>query len=230
MRFNATKGKMGTEMKKIISLLLAIICVFTLFSCGDESPIDGFTKIVSSSEPTKIITLTSYNDGDNLLTGSYETQFYGADFMMVYNYQSYAVPAPDANPDEFIANYEGKIYYHEGLYSVDEGATWTTGTPNESAMQVKFDLGAVELKDFTISKDKKTLTATVSAEEAEKILGVKVASTEDGVKIEVVHDGKNLRQIRVSYSTENATLVSLETSYSYSEVTSPFANGDAAGE
>ena len=221
---------MGTKMKKIISLLLAIICMFALFSCGEESPVDAFTKIVSSSEPTKIITLTSYNDGDNVLLGSYETQVYGSDFMMVYNYESYQIPAPGANPDEYIVSREGKIYYHEGLYSTDEGQTWTTGTPSESSMQVKFDLGAVNLKDYKISKDKKTLDITVSAEEAEKILGIKVSATEDGVQIQVVHDGKNLRQIRVSYSTENATLVSLETSYSYSEVTSPFANGDATGE
>ena len=221
---------MGTKMKKIISLLLAIICMFALFSCGDDSSVDSFAKIVSSSEPTKIITLTSYNDGDNVLTGSYETQIYGADFMMVYDYESYQVPAPGANPDDFIAHRVGKIYYHEGLYSIDEGKTWNTGTPNESAMQVKFDLGAVELKDYKISKDKKTLDITVSSEEAEKILGIKVSATEDGVQIQVVHDGKNLRQIRVSYSTENATLVSLETSYSYREVTSPFASSDAAGE
>ena len=35
------------------------------------------------SEPTKIITLTSYNDGDNVLTGRYETQLYGSDFMII---------------------------------------------------------------------------------------------------------------------------------------------------
>ena len=97
-------------------------------------------------------------------------------------------------------------------------------------MQVKFDLSAVELKEPSISADKKTLNVTVSAEEAEKILGIKVSATEDGVKIEVVHDGKNLRQIRVSYSTADDTLVSLETSYSYSEVTSPFAKGDETVE
>lgn len=220
----------GAKMKKIISLLLAIICMFALFSCGDESPVGAFTKIVASSEPTKIITLTSYNDGENVLTGSYETQFYGSDFMMLYSYESYQIPAPGANPGDYIAHREGKIYYRDGLYSVDEGANWTTGTPSENAMQVKFDLDAVKLKDYKISKDKKTLEVIVSAEEAEKILGIKVSATEDGVNIQVVHDGKNLRQIRVSYSTENATLVSLETSYSYSEVTSPFANGDATGE
>ena len=221
---------MGTKMKRIISLLLAIICVFTLFSCGEDSPVTAFTKIVSSSEPTKIITLTSYNDGDNVLLGSYETQFYGSEFMMLYDYEAYQVPAPGANPDDYIAHRNGKIYYRDGLYSTDEGNTWNTGTPSESAMQVKFDLNAVELKDYNVSKDKKTLDVTVTAEEAEKILGIEISATEDGVQIQVVHDGKNLRQIRVSYATENATLVSLETSYSYSEVTSPFASDDATGE
>ena len=218
---------MGTKMKRIISLLLATVCLFALFSCGGDSNVEAFTKIVSSSEPTKIITVTSYDDGENVLAGRYESQIYGADFMMNYNYEDYAVPAAGANPDEYIALHEGTIYYRGGLYSVDGGNTWTTATPSETARQVKFDLGAVELKGYELSKDKKTLTVTVSVEDAEKILGVKLSATEDGVEIEVVHDGKNLRQIRVSYSTENATLVTLDTSYSYSEVTSPFADASA---
>ena len=121
---------------------------------------------------------------------------------------------------------QNKKAYHD--YFVDEkyeAGIALFGTEVKSIRQ-----GAVNLKDYKISKDKKTLDITVSAEEAEKILGIKVSATEDGVQIQVVHDGKNLRQIRVSYSTENATLVSLETSYSYSEVTSPFANDDATGE
>ncbi len=218
---------MGTKMKKIISLLLATVCLFALFSCGDSS-VEDFTRIVSSSEPTKIITNTSYDNGSDVLRGSYETQIYGADFMMAYNYEDYVTPAPGVDPDEYIAKHEGKVYYHDGLYSTDEGKTWTTGTPSETARQVKFDLGAADIADYTLSEDGKTLSFTVSAEDAEKILGVKLSATEDGVEIKVVHDGNNLRQIRVSYSTENATIVTLETSYSYSEVTSPFANGDAA--
>ena len=205
---------MGTKMKRIISLLLATVCLFALFSCGGDSSVEAFTKIVSSSEPTKIITVTSYDDGENVLAGRYETQIYGADFMMDYNYEDYAIPAAGASADEYIASHVGKVYYRNGLYSTDGGNTWTTATPSESARQVKFDLGAVELKGYTLSKDEKTLTVTVSAEDAEKILGVKLSATEDGVNIEVVHDGKNLRQINVSYSTENATLVTLETSYS----------------
>ena len=91
-------------MKKIISLLIALGCIFTFFSC-DDAPIFAFSKIVSMSEPTKIITLTSYNDGDNVLTGRYETQLYGSDFMMNCEYQTYQKPAAGLNASEYICSF-----------------------------------------------------------------------------------------------------------------------------
>ena len=211
-------------MKRIISLLLALICVFAFVSCGEETtPIDQFINVVNSSAPTKIITQTSYSDSETTFRGRFETTIYasGSEFEMSYNYQDYANPETAANPDEYIANHKGVVYYRAGLYSTD-GVNWTAESPNVTTMQVKFELSAAILGEFEISKDGKTLTATVTAEQAEKILGVAVSATEDGVEITVTHDGNNLRGVLVSYSTEYASIVTLETSYSYNAVTSPF--------
>ncbi|MBE6644272.1 MAG: hypothetical protein E7612_02695 [Ruminococcaceae bacterium] len=209
-------------MKKIISLLIALSCVFALFSC-DESPIDSFAQIVSSSEPTKIITLTSYNDGKNSLTGRYETQLFGSDFVMDCEYETYQIPSPGLDENEFIKSVPVTVYYRDGLYSTDGGATWSAQVPSETAMQFELNLASGKLKDYKISTDGKTLTATVSAEDTEAVLGTKLSADEDGVSIRIVHDGKSLRQIYISYVTENEGQVSYETSYSYAEIQSPFA-------
>ena len=220
----------GTEMKKIISLLLAFASALILFSCGSDSSVDKFVKIVSSSEPTKIITQTSYSDSENTLRGRYETIIYGDDFEMSYSYQNYQMPGAGVNPDDFIATYEGKIYYHDGLYSSDGGLTWNADIPGETTMQVKFDIKKSLLGDYEISKDKKTLTSTVTDENAEKILGIKISANEDGVNLTIVHDGQNIRNILISYVAESGATVSYETSYSYSAVTSPFEEGPGGEE
>lgn len=208
-------------MKKIISLLLALTCIFAFVSCGEETAADKFVKIVNSSEPTRIITNTSYDDGENKFVGRYETTLYGSDFEFSYSYQQYADPTTSANPDEYIQTVSGKVYYNDGLYSVD-GVNWGAVSPDAAAMQVKFVLDAENLGDYEISTDGKTLETVVTAEQAEAILGIKLNATEDGVSIVITHDGKNLRGITVSYATEYAEVVSLDTSYSYNAVVSPF--------
>jgi len=209
-------------MKKIISLLLALICVFAFVSCGDEgTPADKFVKIVNDSAPTKITTNTSYNDGETTFIGRFETTLYGSDFELSYSYQKYADPTEATNPDEYIQTISGNVYYNDGMYSED-GKNWGSKTPDAAAMQVKLALDAKNLGQYEMSKDGKTLEAVVTAEQAEAILGVALNATADGVSITITHDGKNLRRIVVSYATEYAVVVSLDTSYSYNAVVSPF--------
>ncbi len=211
-------------MKKIIALLLALTSVFALFSCGgDLTGVDLFASIADGSAPTKIITQTVYNDSvnDNTLNGSFVTTVYGDDFEMECNYDYYPTVAPGIDPDKYIDTKSVAVLYHDGQYSTD-GETWGTKVPSEVTKQVKFELSVDNLGEYEISADGKTLTATVTAEQAAAILGIAVSANEDGVSITVTTDGKNLREISVSYATENASLVSIVTSYSYNPVVSPF--------
>ena len=219
-------------MKKIVSLFIALSCIFALFSCG-ETPIDSFAEIVSSSAPTKIVTLTSYNDGDNTLTGEYKTEFYGSDFTMYCNYEFYQAPTAGLDPGSYITSEPKTIYYRDGLYAVWNHAdgeevnldelVWGASVPNETAMQLKLNLDAKKVKSQSVSSDKKSLEITVATENAEAVLGCKLAANENGITIVIEHDGKSLRKISVSYVTESEAEVYYETSYAYNKVVSPFA-------
>ncbi len=210
------------KIKRILCLLLAMTCIFALISCGGPSA-DEFIKIADSSSPTKIITQTSVNDGDETLTGRFETSVSDLGYTMVYEYQRYAtveegVAADD--PEGFIKTVSGTVYYKDGSYSTD-GENWTTDIPDASTLQVKFKLSEKNLGKFSVSDDGRTLTTTVTSAQAAKMLGIDVAATEDGVAITIVTDGQYLRRISVYYATENSENVSIETSYSYeSTVTS----------
>jgi hypothetical protein len=203
-------------MKRIISILLAIICVFSLASCGEA---DDVISIVNSSRPTKITTQTTYNTENDKLVGSFVTTINGSDSELVYEYQRYATVeegVAEDNPDEYIKTLSGTVYYKDGKYSTDN-ENWTTEAPDATTMQVKLNLTEKNLGKYTVSKDGKTLTATTTAEKASKILGVSISATAD-VKIVIKHDGTSLRSISVSYSTENAEYVEISTSYSYNKV------------
>lgn len=211
-------------MKKIVCLVLALLCAFALVSCDDAA--DKYIGIVNSSKPTKIITQTSYNDGSVVLSGRFETVIDGSNTEMKYNYQRYATVEEGVladDPEGYIKTVEGIVYFKDGKYSTD-GENWFTEVPDASALQVSFKLSKKNLGEYEISSDGKTLVATVSSEQAEAILGVNVNATEDGVKIEIVHDGTFLRSISVSYATETAESVNISTSYAYGAVS---VSGDA---
>ena len=198
-------------MKKIVCLILTLACVFGLSSCKGKAK--NFIELVNASEPIQINTVISINDGERTLPGKFNTVIDGSDFELTYSYQRYTVPGESDDPDQFVTTVEGVVYYKDGKYSTD-GETWFTEMPDAAAQQVKFAFNVKNLGEYTISKDGKTLTANVTSEEAEAMLGINVEAAES-VEIIIQHDGTYLRSIDVSYTTEKSKSVTISTSYSY---------------
>ncbi len=214
------------KIKRIVCLLLALSCVFALFSCGPSA--DEIIEIVGNSSPTKVITQTSVNDGSETLSGRFETAITGSDSEMIYEYERYATVEEglaENNPDLFIKTVSGKVIYKNGSYSLD-GENWTTDVPDITAIQGRLNLTEKNLGKFSISEDEKTLTTTLTSAQAKAILGIDVAATEDGVSLTIITDGTYLRSISVSYATEKAENISIETSYSYNAVVSDGNDGE----
>ena len=200
-------------MKKILCLILALTCVFGLVSCDGDAK--DFIEIVNSSSPTKIITLTSYNTKEHNFTGRYETTIDGFNSTLVYEYERFATvdEAVADGTDEYIKTVSGTVYYKDGRYSEDN-ETWVSEVPDAVFQTIKLDLSSKNLGDYEISEDGKTLTATTTAEKAEKMFGT-VISTDGDVTVTIQHDGHLLRKIIIAYTTENAEAVEVITSYSY---------------
>ncbi len=204
------------KIKRIVCLLLALACTAALFSCGPSA--DDFIEIAAKSSPTKITTLTSVNDGDETLAGKFVTTVDGSNSVMEYEYQRYATVeegVAENNPNGFIKTLSGKVIYKDGAYSTDDGVTFTTDIPDASALQIQFKLTKKNLGKFSVTDGGKTLTTTITSAQAKAILGRDIEATEDGVVLTIVTDGVYLRSVSVSYATENAENISIETSYSY---------------
>ena len=212
----------------------------------EEAELAEFVKRITSSEPTFIKTITQYNDGtyDNTLTGKYETTIYGENFKMYCEYETYPSPVAGADPDAYKLAVKGTAFYKDGeikykaggAYSLEEmeDVAWGTGAPAISTLGVKLNVTVESLgEEYSFSADGKTLTASLLAEDAYKVLGVELKNVEEGSAVELVieTDGKYLRKININYETENAESVAIQTSYTYGAVESPFeAAPDASAD
>ena len=204
-------------MKKIICLLLAIGCAFALFSCGDGG-VEGFASLIKASKPTVIVTQMSENDGDQTFKSTFTTTFDGSNFVFEYSTQRYRTVEEGVleGTTELIKTETGTIYYRNGKYSED-GVNWISAAPDVLAKQVKLDLQAKNLDYYEIGPDGKTLSAIITAEQAELVFGVHIGATGD-IELEIDTDGQNIRSISIRYATENLKSVFIYTTYSYAEV------------
>ena len=206
-------------MKKIICLLLALTCVFALFSCGEDKALEAFISLVESSSPTKITTQTYIpREGDIPLEGEFITEIDGDNFTLTGSYMRPATLEDQASSNTVTVPVQ--VYYKDGKYSVDN-ENWTTSVPDVTAMQVKFTLNADYLGNYTVSKDGKTLITSLSAENAKEILGLEINALVGEVSLTVTNNGTYLTGVTIMYTTTingAESQVVIDTSYTYSPV------------
>ena len=212
-------------MKKILALLLAVLCIFSVVSCGKddgdgEEPtgaaaeqVTAIANVINSSVPTTIVTVTEYEYGDETYKGRFETEIDKNPEKSIFSF-SYTRPAriEDA-ADSNVVSVEGKVYYNNGQVSVNEGDTWEAA--GSSYLALALNLDAKKLKSFTVSEDGNTLTATATPENAERILGTSV-SAEGDVTITIVTNSVYLYNVRIAYTAKDTgASVVVDTSYDY---------------
>ena len=202
-------------MKKILCLLLALACAFSLFACKSEDVMDLFVQTVEASNATKITTRYSYTDASGeVFNGSFVTEIDGEDFVLNYDYERYATIEEAA--DSYKVSVEGSVYYKDGKYSED-GETWFTTAPDTGAIAIKFNLDKANLGEYTLSPDGNTLNATLTAEQALAVLGADL-DISGTAELTVVTNGKYLTSVSVNYTTASNGTVTLDTSYTYNTV------------
>lgn len=216
-------------IKKLVCLLLLLTCSFALFACdGEDTPPQDtppaetqlpdaeFFEMVKNSDPNMISTVTTTTDKNTKIpyNGKYDTYIEeDGSYRFEYEYQlALPVSLENIGKPSAVETKNGTILYKDGLYSTD-GENWGSAAPETDVLNVKLDLNRDYIGEYKMSKDGKTLTATVSAENAEKILGVKINATKD-VVIKISTNGTYLSRIIVDYENKAAT-VKIDTSYAY---------------
>jgi hypothetical protein len=201
-------------MKRIVCLILAITCVFALFSCGGKVNLD---EVVAKATPTKVVTIVEYvaKSGETL-TSEYVTEHDTKNGISAISYIYERFGEIELGDVERIVTLEGKVYYKNGEVSHNEGDTWT---PAEDVMySFTFNIDQKYFDTYTYSEDGKVITATVSPENAERVFGFAISAT-GAINVTFTTNRGYLYGVDVSYTTEAGANVVVRSSYDYAAIT-----------
>lgn len=197
-------------MKRLLSILLLVACVFALASCG-ESELDNLVSLIDSADPSSVKTLTTVITADEVFHGTYLTTIdEDGSFCFDYSYERYA------DVEDALGSYkelvEGSVYYKDGKYSED-GENWTLAKPSVDNYSVILNLDVSNFDDYILSEDGNTLVATFSSEKSALVLGRQISAT-DVITMVVKTNGVYLTTITISYASELGE-IRVDTSYAY---------------
>ena len=181
-------------MKKIIAIVLSVVCVFALFACGGESAyqkdakefIDAFKNTTVSS-----LNVTVVVDGSaGKLTSTYSTVYNEEGFgTMTYHIETIA--GLDSAED---------IDVKEGVVTVDPQGKVVNGdgkAPETIAPAgTKFDIGSSLIEKYQITGN--TLTVTVDKEDSLAVIGV--AAMSDVVIVVSKTSANTIASVSLSYT------------------------------
>ena len=210
-------------MKKGLCLILALtLClgsVFALASCKKEKDI---YDIAAELAPTKTVTSVDYTaaNGDDL-SAWYTLESDGDDSIFTYEYKRYRTPeeAIEDNDTSKIKIIPGKLYCKDGKVSED-GVNWTSSPVPTT---ISLNLTPDKLDGAVISEDGKTLTVTLTKENAVAVIGTDLSVAADGVlSLTVKSNGTYLTEVVISCTTAEGAAVCVRTSYSYNKLTLEF--------
>lgn len=232
-------------MKKILSLMLILACVFSLAACSiggtgntpggttnppaGEDVVDVFAMAAKGAVPTKIVSLSTYSGkdlkGDAFsMAGSFSQVVSGNNSILDFKYDRFATIEEMA--DSYIVSVEGAI-------AVKDGKTKTIGDSLaakdwEAVIPSLQQIGAFNLTkealpaDYQLSADGQKLSVSLTREEALKVIGIVIDASGE-ISLNVEGNGKNISMVVISYTAASGASVRVASSYTYGAQTLDFS-------
>ena len=206
--------------------MLALVCVFAMFSCGNDdnetttkTPEEYITSAVASSSPTKITSNVNYKDGGTTYGGRFELLIEGNNSILNYTY-SRPAEIEDMH-DSILMELEGTVYHKDGKYTVkgDEYDGNFTGATGFTLNLVKENF-----KSYNVVQNDNgsyTLTAVVTGDKVDTVFGCDLMEQGD-VTVVITANTQYLETIKVTYKTASGASVSVDSTYTYTPVTLNF--------
>ncbi len=194
-------------MKKLIAILLAVVCAFTLFSCSPSNQTDGdtkgdlslFTNALKTVSPKSSTIRTTLTSDLGTLNGTFTITYAGDNRATV----TYEVEQFNEINDSTAADFEpkstktGTITYEDGKYTTSDGITreFTLAT------ELKLNLDAEKMA-YTIEDGNTTLKATVQSKNTKDVLGTEINAE---VTLTVKRNSTTITSVTISYETKAGT-------------------------
>ena len=216
-------------MKKIIAIILAITCVFAMFSCQGKKadPIESLNEMYKASAPTKVVTNTTEVLGSITLTGTYTLKTGKIDGKIAttytYSYQELrAIEDGLASVEKPWIEISGSKEYLEDKGVRVNGGSWDEEGFNfaPAAGSIAFNVSKDNVTDLVADDAAKTVTFKVAADKTAAVFGEENAIGAD-VSVTVTHDGAVITGATLSYTVASAedeypdTVVEIKIAYTY---------------
>ena len=199
-------------MKKVLALILAVCCVFTLVSCNkkkDEAPVVNAedlapfqTKLDTSAPETATVTVT-FKSGLGTLNSAYLVTYSQEDGSanVQYTYEQFNT----TDSSEFKSTYNGQL-------TVNADGTLSSNPAGVASVEaLTFDINLDPTKIYSATVTSGILNIVVKAENTAAVLGVNL-----GVDATVVISVGSLGvgSVAISYTTAEGT-VDIVSTYTY---------------
>lgn len=215
-------------MKKIIMIILAIACAFTLFSCGDETEaaIDDINSMYNAVSPSRVeVTATKAFGKFEVKTMS--TLVTGVVDGFAVTTFNQTVEKPNGLDENVGATILGPIVaedyswvYHEDLGYKENGGKWNleAADPTPETGAIALNISASTVEQFTNDEENKTVTFVVLPENSEEVFGYALSSE---ASVTIVHSGADIVSVKIQYTETSEEdmhpdiAVTIEAKYSY---------------
>ncbi len=206
-------------MKKVLCLVLSLVMLLCLVACDNsQGKTDLFDLIDQGRVPVTITTTVSYNyideanaDNNVSLSGYYKTVNEWDRSIFTFTYER--LPTVEEKSDTLVKTISGTIYKDGDKVSTD-GDTFEDASALPG-FGITVDLKEENFPSYTVSEDGKSFSATLTGDNIEKALGVKLSCNDEGVKVTVTSNGTVLSGITVAYKTASGADLFIATSYTY---------------
>ncbi len=191
-------------MKKLLVILLALTCAFTMFSCEGQTAankktgsIKDFEKAIEETNPAAIEVQITSDTALGSLAASFKTTFAEDGSFVI-----------EGSYEKFNATTEGEVADVKTVVPVkitcDKSGNYSDGGAfsgsNPAVTGKKLELS--KKLDASISNDGNVLTATVKADKTEDVFGVAYAT--DVILVITKNEGKII-SYTMEYATDNGS-------------------------
>lgn len=199
-------------MKKIIALLLALVCVFALASCGgpetpegpDYADLEPFKAAITASNPAAaVITIELENTIGDPLTGTFAVTYAADNTVVEYEYDQFLPIDPSSPAESDRETVSGTATIDKnGIVTGDLNSTVTAAT------LLNYNLDGTKM---TYRAEVGVLSATISAANTESVLGVNLEA--DVTLTLTISEGK-IVSVTLNYQTTTGA-AEIVTTYTY---------------
>lgn len=220
-------------MKKILCLLLALVCMLACVSCiaggnndGNDNADDNkapatvetIAKIINSSKPTQITTKVEYiEEGEETLVSSYNTEWDEAKGIYAFTFTRREKAFIEEYLPDDVKVTSGTVWYNaDGTVTSSTGDSWS----KENAvgyLPEMLNISTASFKTYELTSDGADLKGTVAKDDAKRVFGEDINAFSD-ITVEIDTNGKYLYKVVVEYTTAEGATVKASTSYDYAAV------------